>query len=386
LDSLLKSVFDLPDVSFIENDTLEAMMQRLVANYEKRYKEVTGQTISLGAADPNRVQLYAIALDLFQIEQYVDRAGKQDLLKYSYGEFLDNLGGNRGVTRNQPAAAKTTLRFTLSEPRDYAIGIPAGTRATNGDGVYFMTTAYQEATAGSSFVDVDAVCTAEGIGGNKFLPGQINILVDPLPYIQSVENITRTEGGAVLESDDSFAERIFLAPSGYSTAGPDDAYVFWAKTYNANIGSVKPTAPDPGSGKAVIYVLLRDGTLPGPEILEGLEEYLSANKVRPMTDLVSVKAPAIVNFAVNFTYYINQSDLAQAVTIQREVEKAVTDYLTWQTTEIGRDINPDELTRRIKAAGAKRVAMTAPVFTVVGDEAVAQCSARSVNYGGLEDD
>lgn len=297
---------------------------------------------------------------------------------------MDNLGGNRGVTRNQPAAAKTTLRFTLSAQRDYAIGIPAGTRATNGDGVYFMTTAYQEAPAGSSFVDVDAVCTAEGIGGNKFLPGQINILVDPLPYVQSVENITRTEGGAVLESDDSFAERIYLAPSGYSTAGPDDAYVYWAKTYNANIGSVKPTSPVPG--EAVIYVLLRDGTLPGVEILEGLEEYLAKNKIRPMTDLVSVKAPTVVNFTVNFTYYINQSDLAQAVTIQQEVEKAVAKYLTWQTTEIGRDINPDELTQLVKAAGAKRVSMTAPVFTVVGDAAVAQCTARSVSYGGLEDD
>ncbi len=114
MDNLLKSVFDLPDVSFIENDTLDAMMQRLVSNYEKRYKEVTGQTVSLGAADVNRVQLYAIALDLFQIEQYVDRAGKQDLLKYSYGEFLDNLAGNRRVTRQQASAARTTIRFTLS--------------------------------------------------------------------------------------------------------------------------------------------------------------------------------------------------------------------------------------------------------------------------------
>ena len=51
MDNLLKSVFDLPDVSFIDNDSLDAMMQRLVANYEKRYKEVTGQTISLGLSN-----------------------------------------------------------------------------------------------------------------------------------------------------------------------------------------------------------------------------------------------------------------------------------------------------------------------------------------------
>ena len=41
MDNLLKSVFDLPDVSFIDNDSLEAMMERLVSNYEKRYQEVT---------------------------------------------------------------------------------------------------------------------------------------------------------------------------------------------------------------------------------------------------------------------------------------------------------------------------------------------------------
>ena len=139
MDNILKSVYDLPDISFIENDTLDAMMHRLVSNYEKKYKEVTGQTVSLGAADPARIQLYAIALDLYQIEQYVDRAGKQDLLKYRYDGFLDNLAGNRGVTRQQAAAARTTIRFTLSALRDYTIGIPAGTRLTNGYGVYIQT-------------------------------------------------------------------------------------------------------------------------------------------------------------------------------------------------------------------------------------------------------
>ena len=125
MDNLLKSVFELPDVSFIENDTLQDMMERLVNNYERRYEEVTGKSVSLGPADPMRIVLYAAALDLFQIEQYVDRAGKQDLLKYSYGEFLDNLAGNRGVTRNQPTAAKTTVRFTLSEKKSYTVSIPA---------------------------------------------------------------------------------------------------------------------------------------------------------------------------------------------------------------------------------------------------------------------
>ena len=109
----LQSVFDLPEVSFIDNDTVDAMMNRMVSNFEKKYKEVTGKSRSLAPADPMRILIYSVALDLYQLEMYTDRAGKQDLLKYSYGEFLDNLGGNRGVIRQQPKAATTTIRFTF---------------------------------------------------------------------------------------------------------------------------------------------------------------------------------------------------------------------------------------------------------------------------------
>lgn len=384
MDDLLKSVFDLPDLSFIENDTLEGMMNRLVANYEAKYKEITGKTVSLGAADPARIQLYAIALDLFQLEQYVDRAGKQDLLKYSYGEFLDNLAGNRRVTRQQAAPARTTIRFTLSEPREYAIGVPAGTRLTNGNGVYFQTREYSEAPAGAGYVDVEAVCTVQGIQGNSFLPGQISILVDPLPYVERIENITATAGGTDLEDDRSLAERTFLAPSGYSTAGPQDAYAFWARTYNTGIGSVRPATPEPG--RVTVYILMRDGALPGEEVIDGLQEFLAREDVRPMTDLVTVSAPEVKPFDIGLTYYIARSSQASAAAIQERVKEAVRAFVTWQTTEIGLDINPTELIRRVREAGAKRVELRSPEFQPVAGAQVARLDKLELTYGGLEDD
>ncbi|MDE8725904.1 baseplate J/gp47 family protein [Ruminococcus bromii] len=178
----LQSVFDLPDVSFTDDDTLEAMLERLVGNYEAKYQELTNRAISLAPADPIRILLHAIAMDLFMVEQFVDRAGKQDLLKYSYGEFLDNLAGNRGVTRQQAAPAVTTLRFTISEVKAYAVGIPTGTRASNGEGVTFETVEYGEVTPGALFVDIEARCTEDGIRGNDFLPGQIGSMVDAVAY------------------------------------------------------------------------------------------------------------------------------------------------------------------------------------------------------------
>lgn len=380
----LQSVFDLPDVSFTDNDTIRAMQERLIANYEARYRELTKRQISLAPADPMRILMYALALDLYQIEQYVERAGKQDLLKYSYGDFLDHLAAGRGVTRQQPAAATVTMRFTISEEKAYAVSIPAGTRVTNGEGVYFQTREYGEVPIGEISVDIEAECTEEGIEGNNLVPGQLNVLVDPVPYVETVANTDTSSGGTDLETDASLAERVFLAPSSYSVAGPDDAYIYWAKTYNTEIGSVRPTSPNPC--EVVIYILMADGTIPEDGVVNGLQEFLQDGNIRPLTDMVAVSTPAIKNFTINATYYINRSDSAQASTIQEEVDKAVTEYVKWQTTEIGKDINPSELTKRMVTAGAKRVVIESPVFTTVAETEVAQCAGRTVNYGGLEDD
>ena len=53
--------------------------------------------------------------------------------------------------------------------------------------------------------------------------------------LYEVITITKSSGGEDEESDDSFAGKIFLAPSSYSVAGPDDAYVYWVKTFSTEI-------------------------------------------------------------------------------------------------------------------------------------------------------
>ena len=380
----IQSIKDLPDVSFIDNDTLEAMKTRMVANFESEYERITGKKISLSPSDPNRITLYAHALELYQVEQYIDRAGKQDLIKYSYGEFLDNLGAGRGVVRQQPAPARTVLRFILSEERPSVVGIPEGTQVTDGNLVFFETEGYEEIPIGEMYVDVRAVCTEDGTQGNELLPGQINTMVDLIPYVDRVENITESSEGADLETDESMAERIFLAPSGYSVAGPDDAYKYWAKTYSQMIGDVKVTSPNPA--EVEVRFIMIDGSLPTKTTIEGLTKYLQDENVRPLTDKVRVLAPETVDFNINLTYYINRSDQSKSGTIQGEVAQAISDYINWQTRTIGRDVNPSELTKRIIAAGAKRVEINTPAFTNVADTSVARVGTQTVTYGGIEND
>lgn len=381
----MNAIKSLPDISFIDNKDIDQVRQEMVADYESFISEATGQTVTLERSSVHRMELYAAAAQIYQAMQYIDRQGKQSILKYSYSDFLDNLAIFKGVTRNPATPATTTLRFTLSAERDTATGIPQGTRVSTAGAIYFATDVYAEIPAGSTTVDVPATCTVAGTDGNGFAAGELATIVDPIPYVASVTNTTATEGGAEIESDDDLAERVFLAPGAYSTAGPEDGYLYHAKAYSAAIGDVVATS-NQAAGTVDIVFIMADGSTPGEEMIEGLEGYLQGKTIRPMTDLVRVAAPQEVTYTINLTYYINRSDSAKAVTIQAAVAQAVTDYQTWQRA-IGRDINPSQLVRMIMDAGAKRVTVTAPTYTAVDATKVSAIQGDAViSYGGLEDD
>ena len=349
----ISAVKNLPDVSFIDGKTVEDIRGEMVADYEAYMSQATGRPLTLDRASPHRMELYAAAAQIYHALQYIDRAGKQNLLKYSYSDFLDHLAAFKGLTREPAATATTTLRFTLSAKREAATGIPVGTRAAVPDwSVYFETTAYMEIPAGAMTVDVPASCTVTGTVGNNLAVGELSKLVDPIPYMASVSNVTVTAGGAEVESDDHLAERVYLFPGSYSTAGPEANYKYHAKKFNVNVGDVVVVS-DQAAGTVDLYFLMTDGSKPPAQMITGLENYMRDNNIRPMTDLVRVAAPAEVEYSINLTYYINRSDSNRAVDIQGAVAAAVAQYTAWQRA-IGRDINPDKLRELGMAAGAKR--------------------------------
>lgn len=382
---MLEAIQNTPEISFIDDKTIADVQAELVSDYEAFMTAAEGREVKLDRASPHRAILNAAAAQIFHALQYIDRSGKQNLLKYTYAEFLDNVGLLKGVVRNPATAAVTTIRFTLSAVRTSATAVPQGTRVSTLTGIFFATDKYAEIPAGGTTVDVTATCTETGDVGNRIAPGEVKNIVDPVPYISAAANINATNGGADTESDDDLAARIYLAPSAYSTAGPEDSYKFLAQQFNAAIGDVKATS-EISAGQVDIVFIMADGSTPDATTIAGLKAYLSDKTVRPMTDTVTVAAPTEVPYSIAFTYYINRSDSSQAVSIQAAVQQAVEDYVKWQRN-IGRDINPSKLTSLIIAAGAKRVVLSAPTYATIAETSVAALSGEaSVTYGGLEDD
>lgn len=384
MSDILNTIDNLPDISFIDGLTLEDLQSQMLSDFMEKYQEVTGKKIQLSKSDPNRIIMLSCAQIIYQGLQNIDKAGKMNFLKYAYDDYLENMGALKKVTRNPAKFAQVPVKFTLSGKREAATSIPQGTRVTAAYEVYFATIEYAEIPAGETEITVMTECTEAGTIGNDFAAGELTTLVDPIGFISKVSNTEKSTGGTEVESDQNMAERIYLAPSSFSTAGPDDAYEYWVKDSNPNIGDVKITSPVPGV--VDIRFVMTDGTVPDDTTIAAVTAAVNQRGKRPLTDQVQVKKPEIEEYSIDVTYYINTSDSNAATAIQAQVESAVEKYKLWQASKVGRDINPDELIANINDAGAKRAVVRAPVFRVIGETAKAQCTGVNVIYGGLEND
>ncbi len=375
----------IPEITFIDGMTPEKCEELLKTVYEDEYQKLTGEAADLQEGETISMLIKATATLLGQGLQFVEREGKKDLLKYATGDALDNLGVIRSIERKPARAATCRLKFTLVEAQSSAVSISVGTRVRAASkNIFFSTSEYAEIPAGQLSVTVSATCTEVGVDGNGIEAGRINRLVDTTSnaYIESVENIDASSGGADIESDDDFTRRIYNAPGGYSVAGPEKAYIYHTLAARSDIGDVLVTTPSACNIK--IYVLLQDGSIPSETILNEIKEYLNAEEIRPLTDNVEVVAPLETDYSIDVDYYIDQDDSALAVSIQTAVNKAVDEYKVWQR-KLGRDINPSELIYRMVQAGAKRVQVRNPAFLKLDKNQLAKLTDSSVHYKGLEE-
>jgi phage-related baseplate assembly protein len=144
----------------------------------------------------------------------------------------------------------------------------------------------------------------------------------------------------------------------------------------------------PAPVEVVVLVLMAGGELPTSDILAAVDAVVNVRTVRPLTDQVTVAAPEVVSYDIDLQFWIDSDNEKEAERIINAVGFAVQDFILWQKSKIGRNINPSELTRRIMNAGARRVEITDPVYTVLNETQVAVMSYPSIDiiYGGLEDD
>lgn len=317
---------------FLEIDP-EVLLNETIAYYES----LTGNTLQ--PAQVERLILNSIAYRESLVRKKVQDSAVQMLLRFSTAPVLDYLVELLGVERLEAQFASCTLRFTLTA-NPAGVVIPNGTRVASVDGrVVFATEQDITVAATVLTVDIDAVATVAGESANGYVAGDINKILDPQSYIDTVENTNETAGGSGVETDEALRERAKLAANKFSVAGPEDAYKYFAFTASPLIIDVEVDSPTPGLVE--IYPLMFDGSTTPSQILDAVDEICNATDVRPLTDKVDVIAPTPTNYSLtcNLTIY----DTADSTTTQNAVEAALEDYVLAKRQSLGQDVTLTQL-------------------------------------------
>jgi baseplate J-like protein len=380
-------IFDsYPKVDFIEGITAEKLEAEMLSAFQRKRKELTGVDEVIPQSDDRRIILATCAYYLFHAYEQIDFSGKMGLLKYSKGAYLDNLGAFKGLQRLKAKKAISTLRFTLSGAQASNSVVPKGTKVSTEDGLTFETIKELIISKGEITGDVDSECNIPGIIGNGYKARTITKPVDNIPYVQSVQNITESSSGVDLESDEDFRERIYQYPDSYTNGGTKRSYEYWIKKASQHIKDVY-LGKQPNSTEIDVVLLWDNET--GQYSDNDLAEVKAAidwDKMPVFTDTLTFQKPTAKDYSIDLDYYLYESDKYREAEIKKAVEESVKDYIAWQRSKLGRDINQNELVRRCMVSGAKRVVVRNPNFTTVQGIEIANCTSMSVTFKGWEDD
>lgn len=187
---------------------------------------------------------------------------------------------------------------------------------------------------------------------------------------------------AVMEDDESFRERIHLAPHGFTVAGPEKAYVYHARKASGQVLDAWPHSPIPG--KVIVSVLSRTGNgTASPELLAQVSQSLGADETRPMTDWVIVQSAEVIEYEVQATIYtLPGPDTTTVIATALAAAQAYTKAMH----RIKRTPTYTGIVGALQVAGVHKLVLTSPAADVVCDETqAAYCTAINLIPGGTSE-
>lgn len=345
----------MAEPSFIEKDPATVEAAAL-----STFETALGKT--LFPAQAERLLLNALVYQELILRVGVQYAATQNLVNYAVEDKLDQLGEFTQTTRISAQAASTTLQFSVPAAVTAALTIPAGTRAiSSGSSINFATTEDLIIPIGSTTIAGSAQADVTGVSGNGFAVGSITTLVDTINGATvSVTNTSTSSGGAAVETDDRYRDRIKLAPNRFSVAGSEGAYRFFTFSADSTIIDVSVVTTPPVL-TIDVYPLTSSG-LPDAALIAKVDTALSADDVRPLTDVVRVQAPSEVSFDITAT--VTRLTSSEASIVQALLDEALAAYVTEMRSNLGKDIVRSQIIAALSVEGVYKVELTAPAADV----------------------
>lgn len=212
--------------------------------------------------------------------------------------------------------------------------------------------------------------------------------LDQLAAFYAVTRLTITPADpvtgapAVMESDTDLRARVQLAPESFSVAGPEAAYIYWARSADAGVLDASATSPSPG--QVLVSVLSRTGNgAASPALLAAVSAIVNAKPVRPLTDQVTVASAQIVDFQV--AAHLTVFDGPDSSVVLAAAQASLQAWLT-KARKIGRDVPRAAMIAALFVAGVENVNLVSPAADLaISATQAANCTAIAVDVAGLGD-
>jgi len=180
---------------------------------------------------------------------------------------------------------------------------------------------------------------------------------------------------ATMETDASLRQRANLAPEGWTTAGPERAYVKHTLDVDGRIRDVLATSPAPTEARVVYRATEADGT-PVTDLDTAIADHIGSDDLRPLGSRLTVAAATTTGFDVTATLTIEDGPAPSVV--QAAAQAALADYLA-TAERIGRPVRRAKIIGALDVEGVRDIALTAPAADVdPGAEGVAVAGTITV--------
>ncbi|SIQ10895.1 baseplate assembly protein [Marinobacterium stanieri] len=187
---------------------------------------------------------------------------------------------------------------------------------------------------------------------------------------------------ATYEDDNSLRRRVQLSFEGFSTAGPEGAYIFHGLGADADVLDISALSPTPG--QVTVTVLSRSGTgAADASLLAAVEATLSDDAVRPLTDQLSVQSASIINYSVVASLTLFPGP--DAAVVLNAAQVALNAYIE-TNHRLGRDVTLSGLYAALHQEGVHNVELVQPVADILAAPHQAPfCTEVDLSIGGIHE-
>ncbi len=216
------------------------------------------------------------------------------------------------------------------------------------------------------------------------LPTAAGTNLDNVAALVGTVRLVAADG--TVESDARLRMRSQLALESFSTCGPIGAYLYQIFSASLDIADASVFMSEPGTVRVTVLATPAASTdhygTPAQVLLDQVAARLNADDVRPLTDVVQVRAPQIVhyNIAAAITLYYGPDSTA----VQAAVQRVLAAYVQ-RTSRLGYNVTLPGLYAALQQSGVETSVISSPAQSIITDPTQATfCDGIAVTVAGRD--